>query len=101
MDETLVAVVFTNLIENAIKFSDPGSSILCTVTEAAGGARFEITDTGPGISLQEQPKIFEFFYRAPEHQSRAEGVGVGLAICKKIVDLHRGDLTVKSGGRGS
>ena len=92
--------VFSNLIGNAIKFS-PGGSIVRIGAHAAGGfAHFSVTDSGPGIPKDAQPRIFERFWQA-ENTAR-QGTGLGLFIAKGIVEAHRGRIWVESEvGRGS
>ncbi|GHF58424.1 ATP-binding protein [Seohaeicola zhoushanensis] len=88
--------VFTNLIENAIKYG--GSGGVVTVTLAGGDeARVVVSDNGPGIDPVHLPRLTERFYRADTHRSRMlGGTGLGLAIVKHIVNRHRGRLKVAS-----
>ncbi len=96
-DNEKLKSVFLNLIDNAIKYSMNGSS----VTIILGGIvdnkiRISIQDTGPGISLSEIPYIFNRFYRSNEIRAEVSGNGLGLAIAKEIVELHKGEITVES-----
>lgn len=92
----------TNLVSNAIKYTEKGFVRLCA--KAAGDkAVISVEDSGIGISREEQGKIFDQFYRVDSPAARkAGGTGVGLAIVKKIVDMHNGEISVQSEpGQGS
>ena len=95
--------VLGNLISNAIKFTPEGSVTLAVEAEAGGGLRFAVTDTGVGISAETAPRLFEHFSQADETDTRQHGgAGLGLAICKGLVDLLGGQIGVDSiEGRGS
>ncbi|MEO0380649.1 MAG: ATP-binding protein [Pseudomonadota bacterium] len=96
--------VFTNLIENAIKYGGSGGRVTLRMTTSArepalraAGARVQIIDYGPGIDPVHLPRLTERFYRADDHRSRAlGGTGLGLAIVKHIINRHRGRLRVES-----
>lgn len=94
--------VLTNLLNNAIKFTDQGSVTLATRREG-GRIVMEVTDTGIGISRKDQAKLFTKFYQADTSARRKYGgTGLGLAICKEIVKAHGGKIWVKSRlGHGS
>lgn len=87
-----------NLISNAIKFSKENSTIsIVTFLNNKQEFSFEIQDTGDGISKKDQAKIFNFFTQVNRSQlKRQQGSGVGLALCRKIVRLHGGEIYVKS-----
>lgn len=92
-----------NLIENAVLYTPPGGSITLSTCQRDGQVCLAVSDTGIGIAPDEQPRIFDRFYRGEltrvEHQ---DGTGLGLAIVKKIIELHGGDITVESVvGQGS
>lgn len=102
--------VFSNLIENAIKYGGSGGqvNVMMTVQDrdpAVRGpsARVQVVDYGPGIDPVHLPRLTERFYRGDEHRSRAlGGTGLGLAIVKHIINRHRGRLRVESDlGQGS
>lgn len=96
--------VFTNLIENAIKYGGSGGRVTISLTVSARepalrapGARVRVTDYGPGIESVHLPRLTERFYRGDDHRSRAlGGTGLGLAIVKHIINRHRGRLRVES-----
>ena len=102
--------VFTNLVENAIKYGASGELVTVALTTSArdpavrtAAARIQIIDKGPGISPVHLPRLTERFYRADSHRSRElGGTGLGLAIVKHIINRHRGRLRVESElGQGS
>ena len=89
--------VFLNLLDNAIKYSDPGDRVDILVKENASTVAVQIRDTGFGIPEEDLDQLFERFYRVDKDRSRATGgSGLGLAIAKEIVDLHGGNLFVES-----
>ncbi len=97
LDETKMAMVITNLVENAVKYNRDGGSV--TVTIDAGLRSFSITvaDTGIGIPEDALPQIFERFYRVDKSRSRAVGgTGLGLSIARSVVQQHHGTLEVQS-----
>ncbi len=103
-DEDRAAQVLTNLISNAIKFSPAGSTVTVRVgAGAAGRARVEIIDRGPGIPADQLPLLFGKFQQLDGSDARQRsGTGLGLAICKAIVELHGGAIGVSSTpGQGS
>ena len=100
-DPVRIQQVFWNLLNNAVKFTDRGGRI--TVRSSNNDGRFilEITDTGIGIEPEQQDRIFEAFEQGGRSTTRQfGGLGLGLAISKKLMDLHGGLLTVQSEGKG-
>lgn len=98
-DEDLLSQVWINLIHNAIKFTPQAGAIQVKLSARKDLAEFRITDSGIGISEQDQARIFERFYKADQSRTRAkEGTGLGLSIVKKIIDLHHGTIQVESSG---
>ena len=94
--------VVSNLISNAIKYTLTGGEITVMVRAMDNQVRFDVRDTGPGISPEAQARIFERFYRAPAVSSDERGTGLGLAIVKSIVEQHGGRVWVTSVvGQGS
>jgi two-component system phosphate regulon sensor histidine kinase PhoR len=95
--------IFSNLIDNAIKFNVPNGTVTIQATQEEGSARIAVTDTGLGIPEADLPRVFERFYRVDKARSRElGGTGLGLAIVKHLVELHRGRVTVQSRpGQGS
>jgi len=93
-NETLLKILFLNLVDNACKFSSDNTARVC-IDLPAGYIEIKIKDNGIGIAADELDKVFEPFYRGQNaHQTR--GHGLGLSICKKIVQLHKGHITVSS-----
>ncbi len=92
---------FSNLVSNAARYSRAGEEIVIAAQrDRDGGVRFSVTDHGPGIPLQYQPRMFEKFFRVPGTDSR--GAGLGLAITREIVTAHDGHVGVNSQpGKGS
>ena len=84
--------VFSNLLDNALRFTPADGMVTLRVELAGPGARFSVIDTGPGIADADLPRLFEKFYRAPGQA--AGGVGLGLAIVKEIVEAHGGAISV-------
>ena len=100
---TYMRLLFQNIISNAIKFNKPGVDPVVHIqfSELKEEWLFTITDNGIGIGKKHQEEIFTIFKRL-NHQEQYEGHGIGLSHCKKIVDLHEGDLWVDSQvGQGS
>ena len=95
-DEDLLKQIWLNLIDNAIKFSEPGSVIHVSIVRVDGGLSFSIIDTGTDIPQASLPYIFNKFYQADESHSCA-GNGIGLAVVRQIVKMHEGKISVQSG----
>ncbi|MFS0838778.1 sensor histidine kinase [Paenibacillus sp. 1P03SA] len=102
-DYDLLNQVWTNIMANSIKFSKDGDVISVTLLQDIKNVTVRISDTGIGISLEDQKRIFERFFKADRSHSRKySGSGMGLAIVKQIVSLHQGDIRVESEpGRGT
>ncbi len=102
-DERKLKQVLINLLSNAVKFTPEGGSVTVRGTPAGCGVRMEVRDTGIGIPERDQTLIFEEFRQAEgEHTRRHEGTGLGLALSKRLVELHGGEIGVESEpGRGS
>jgi len=97
-NEEMLKQVWINLIDNAIKYGDEGTSLRISITETENHIFVSVTDSGIEIPPELREKIFRKFYQADESHS-SEGNGVGLAVVKGIVKLHNGDVTVSSGNR--
>ncbi|GAC1672639.1 MAG: hypothetical protein NVS9B8_15490 [Candidatus Limnocylindrales bacterium] len=97
-DPQRIGQVVTNLVGNAIKFTEPGGSVTVRAAAAVdGGATIEVSDSGVGIEPAELPRIFERFYRVSRaNQARGRGSGLGLAIVRSIVEMHHGTVEVSS-----
>jgi two-component system, OmpR family, phosphate regulon sensor histidine kinase PhoR len=92
-----------NLLDNAIKYNQPGGEVVVRLAQADGEALLEVSDTGIGIPQEALPRIFERFYRVDKGRSREEGgTGLGLAIVKHVAQAHGGQIEVESRlGKGS
>ncbi|MGI9324263.1 MAG: sensor histidine kinase [Pseudomonadales bacterium] len=103
VDKELLRIAVNNLLSNAIKYSDPGGQINVTLAENNEAISISVADSGIGISADEQAKIFDKFYRAQDPEAvRRGGHGLGLALCREIVQLHHGSLRLESEpGEGS
>ncbi|NJO93670.1 MAG: sensor histidine kinase [Hydrococcus sp. RM1_1_31] len=95
MDEKLLNSILTNLLFNAVKYSPPGSQVDFNVTLEAEAVVFAVKDRGIGILPQDREYLFEAFHRG-ENVGQIEGSGLGLALVKKCVNLHRGQIAFDS-----
>lgn len=98
-DEDLLSQVWTNLIHNAIKFTPMNGRITVSLQRRAGWVDVFIADNGIGIASEDQPRIFERFYKADASRNRERsggGSGLGLAIVAKIIAMHNGRIEVQS-----
>ncbi|BAH45170.1 two-component sensor histidine kinase [Brevibacillus brevis NBRC 100599] len=96
-DEDMLSQVWTNLLGNSIKFTEAGGKISVKLKTVNGEVLVKITDTGIGISKENQERIFERFFKADPSRNRTNsGSGLGLAIVKKIIDLHHATIVVES-----
>lgn len=94
-DRNLLLRTLTNLLDNALKFTPHGGEVRVTVDRPSADAlQFAISDTGPGIPLEYQERIFDRFARLPNEKAR--GTGIGLAFCKLAVEAHGGRIWVES-----
>jgi signal transduction histidine kinase len=101
-DRVLLTRVLTNLIENAIKYTDAGGVRAAVAAEPDGAVEIAITDTGIGIEPAHLPHVFDEFFQVEQRDHRARGWGLGLATCKRLVEAMHGRLAVRSVvGRGT
>lgn len=100
-DDARLAQVFANLLINAAKYTNPGGSIAVSVESHCDMAIVRIRDNGIGISPDVLPRIFEMFVQAsPDSDAAIDGLGVGLAIARQLIQLHAGSLSAHSDGCG-
>jgi CheY-like chemotaxis protein len=100
-DATRLAQIVSNLLNNAAKYTPQGGKIELTVSEDAGNAVVSVKDTGIGIPEAELPKVFEMFTQVGRHLERAQGgLGIGLALVRRLAELHGGSIDARSGGMG-
>lgn len=96
-DSTLLSHVFSNLIENAIRYNRTGGSVQIEIRHDDSWAMLRVTDTGIGIAPDEQRHIFDRFYRVDRSRARHKGgAGLGLSIVSHIVQQHGGHIEVES-----
>jgi two-component system phosphate regulon sensor histidine kinase PhoR len=96
-DREAIHQIFSNLIENALKYAASGKKIILGARAAANGVEFYVRDVGPGISSEHLHRLFERFYRVDKARSRESGgTGLGLAIAKHIVLAHEGKIRAES-----
>jgi CheY-like chemotaxis protein len=102
-DERKVKQVLLNLLSNAVKFTPRGGQVSLKASLIDNAMNISVTDTGVGIALEDQQKVFEEFYQAGgDHSRKREGTGLGLALAKRYVELHGGHIWVQSEvGHGS
>lgn len=102
LDHRLIEKVLHHLLENAAKYSEPGSPIFISAERTPEAVAVSVADRGVGIDMFEKSLIFEKFYRGMGQRSRVQGTGMGLAIAKAIVEAHGGRIEVTSQlGQGS
>lgn len=96
-DRSRLKQVIVNLLDNAIKYSQPGGRVALAVRAQNGSAVLEISDNGPGVPEAALPHLFERFYRADEVRSRSvEGAGLGLSIVHSICSAHAGNVAIQN-----
>jgi signal transduction histidine kinase len=95
--EGLADLVFTNVLDNAVKFSPPGGEVVVDAVADGPEVVVAVSDAGPGIPADEIPRVFERFYRGREARAKDNrGFGLGLAISRAVVENHGGQLSVES-----
>ena len=100
-DPVALDELFSNLVDNAIRYTPPGGSVTVEVGGGADGASVVVSDTGPGISPEDVDQIFEPFYRG-QAQKSIPGTGLGLPIAKRIAEGHGGRIELQTAvGRGA
>lgn len=97
-DDTRMEQAITNLMSNAAKFTPSGGSIWVDLSKEDQFAVIKIRDSGEGIHPEDLPNIFEIYYQARD-SANASGLGIGLSLVQKIVELHGGSILASSGGR--
>jgi signal transduction histidine kinase len=102
-DGVKINIALSNLVKNAIQFTDSGGTVLIRVKEDTDYWKVEVVDSGIGIPARDLPKLFDRFYQVETHLTRKHGgMGLGLSVAKSMVELHGGQILVESEeGRGS
>ena len=91
-EEVYVGQVVTNFLSNAVKYSPSGTTIQVKLTSAAGGIDVRVTDAGPGLGDQSPERLFDLFYRAPDAVAHAPGAGIGLFVCRELIQAMGGRI---------
>jgi signal transduction histidine kinase len=96
-DPDRIRQVLRNLLSNAIKYSAPGSEVSARIEYVGLSYRVSIADRGPGIPPEALPYIFDRFYRAPAAiRGHVRGMGIGLYVCRELIQAHGGSIEVSS-----
>ncbi|HZC06469.1 MAG TPA: PAS domain S-box protein [Ktedonobacterales bacterium] len=102
-DRARIRQVLSNLISNAVKYSPPDTTVTLSIELRDGSVWFGVTDEGPGVPPESIPHLFDAFYRAPDVVSLTGpnvGLGLGLFLCKRIVDQHHGQIGMQNRPNG-
>lgn len=103
VDGNKIKQVITNILNNALRYTDDGKRVTVSANDSSNAIMVSIKDDGPGISKENQTRIFEKFYRCKDEKTnKSRGSGLGLAIAKGIIDMHKGKIWAESEpGKGS
>jgi len=96
VDQLLIHEVILNLVENAIKYTPEGGRVVVRSQEVDDRVIVMVEDSGPGISADEQARVFDKFYRGESGKTQAKGSGLGLYLVKYFVELHNGKIILES-----
>lgn len=101
-DQIKIAIALSNLVKNAIQYTEAGGHVTIHVGEESGYVKVSVVDDGIGIPARELPRIFERFYQVETHLTRRYGgMGLGLSVAKAMIELHGGRIWAESAGKGS
>ena len=92
-EELSMEQVVRNLVSNAVKYSPQGSIVEVSVVPESDGAAIRVADQGAGIPAEAEPRLFELFFRAPEAMRQSSGAGIGLFVCRQLVESMGGSIT--------
>ena len=102
LDAGLIERALSNLIDNALRVTPRGGLVHVLVRHDAEGIRIEVSDTGPGVAQDDQERVFDLFYQASKHRESRGSSGLGLAIVRRVAELHGGTAGLSSTpGQGS
>jgi signal transduction histidine kinase/CheY-like chemotaxis protein len=100
-DAARLVQVLVNLLANAARYTSEGGHICMVAKHETGALELSVSDNGIGIPAEQLPHVFDMFYQGgPEHRSGHHGLGIGLGLVKKLVELHGGNVSAQSGGAG-
>ena len=101
-DARRIQQVIFNLLSNAVKFTPPGGKVDVSTMRVNGDMRVTVSDTGPGIAPEDRERLFDEFQQGDVGAAKREGTGLGLALSKRLIELHGGQIWVESElGKGS
>ena len=100
LDFVLLEQVFVNLLDNAAKYSQPGTTITVKARQAMNSVVVQVTDEGVGVPPEDLERIFDKFYRVRSGDRQAAGTGLGLSICRGIIEAHGGKISAADSGSG-
>jgi signal transduction histidine kinase len=102
-DEVKLSIALSNLIKNALQFTEAGGHVTVKIQEASGYFKVSVIDDGIGIPARDLPRVFERFFQVETHLTRHYGgMGLGLSVAKAMVELHGGRIWAESEeGKGS
>jgi len=95
-DGQLLGLVIRHLLDNALKYSPPGTPIELTAETKPEHVIVKVSDRGPGVSDKDRKRVFEKFFRARNHKDKMPGSGMGLAIAREVVQAHKGEIWVEA-----
>jgi two-component system sensor histidine kinase KdpD len=99
-EESYVEQVLRNLLGNAAKYGGPGSTVTATVDAVDDGVRLQVLDEGPGVDEDELDHLFDLFYRSPATSGAVGGAGIGLFVCRRLVEAMDGRITARRRPQG-
>jgi signal transduction histidine kinase len=102
-DSEKIAIALSNLVKNAITFTNPGGNVLITAEKLPGYVKVSVVDNGIGIPAKDLSRVFKRFFQVESHMTRRHGgIGLGLSVAKEMIELHGGQIWVESlEGKGS
>jgi len=102
-DEVKLGIALSNLVKNALQFTESGGHVTVKVQEDSGYFKVSVVDDGMGIAARDLPRVFERFFQVESHLTRRYGgMGLGLAVAKAMIEMHNGRIWVESEeGKGS
>ncbi len=102
-DQTKINIALSNLVKNALQFTEPGGRVQISIEEDNGYVKVAVRDNGIGIPARDLPKVFDRFFQVEEHLTRRHGgMGLGLSVAKSMIELHGGRIWAESEeGKGS